>query len=481
MLLCAGIALTWANDYENSVCEIVEIETAAAADEVIVAERRVNDSFDEDSQTYDILIYELLESQKTLYLAGLETERGESYLQVLFSELSEREAAWFDGIRQLAKFGPDGAGGADVNQLAVVFHDGDGNARLPGSNVQEILAMADVYARENGLIDISEIRVYVNELWKWSHGYEAEAGEIYYCDECMLENEEAESEGVVEETLADSEMPVELEVIATDSDAELAEIVEIEITSEVENLTNLEAGSGECPGHVDLRIDAVICGLEENENLFMIDPVGTTKAADGIWTGWTEENIDRVFEYLDSDWYQEYDLYGAIGETSAPLTDIQIETYLNHFTAECSDEQKTLIHTALESVGKISYYYGGKPSSSGLEGTQFTAIVEADEQGRMNRGLDCTGWINWVYWTAFGERLPYEGSLGISTLGTGVELEELKPGDIALRTGDDSHAVIYLGKTADGQNLCIHESSYCGTVSVSTMSTDWGFYRRILN
>ena len=57
MLLCAGIALTWANDYENSVCEIVEIETAAAADEVIVAERRVNDSFDEDSQTYDILIY----------------------------------------------------------------------------------------------------------------------------------------------------------------------------------------------------------------------------------------------------------------------------------------------------------------------------------------------------------------------------------------------------------------------------------------
>ena len=67
--------------------------------------------------------------------------------------------------------------------------------------------------------------------------------------------------------------------------------------------------------------------------------------------------------------------------------------------ADLSDTRRELIRYALSSVGKIPYHWGGKASRPDYNGNNFGTLVPADTEGRILKGLDCSGWINWVYWS----------------------------------------------------------------------------------
>lgn len=244
------------------------------------------------------------------------------------------------------------------------------------------------------------------------------------------------------------------------------------------------AGQSGCPGHVDLIINLQIKGLSESNGLFTVDSFGNdpSNMEEGGWPGWTEEMKTQARSLSSQDWYEKYGLSISLVTMTNPLTPSEIDAYMADLPAALSDTRRELIHYALSSVGKIPYHWGGKASRPDYNGNNFGTVVPADSEGRILKGLDCSGWINWVFWSVTGTRLPYESTSGLALCGTKIGRDELQPGDIVIRTGEDAHVIMFLGWTEDGRIRCIHESSAgVNNVTVSIRDANWPYYIRILN
>ena len=240
---------------------------------------------------------------------------------------------------------------------------------------------------------------------------------------------------------------------------------------------------GPCPGHVDLNIRATIIGLNAGKNLFSIDSTGNAQNNfSGNWYGWSDSRRAYAEDINSQDWYAEY---GLTISTSMyirnPLTGSEIQHYMSLVPANTSDTRKALVRQALQTVGSIPYYWGGKPSGPGFEVNGFGTVVAPDTKGRMLRGLDCSGWIAWVYWTALGRVLPYQSTSGLSTLGTGISRSQLRPGDIIVRTGPDAHVYMFLA-WADGDSMyLIHETGgITNNVTIGIYNVDWPYNRDLI-
>lgn len=149
--------------------------------------------------------------------------------------------------------------------------------------------------------------------------------------------------------------------------------------------------------------------------------------------------------------------------------------------SDTSEERKEIIRFALQSVGKVPYYWGGKASARNYSGNNFGSITIPDHRGRILKGLDCSGWINWVYWSVTGERLPYEGTEGLKSTGRPVNRADLKPGDIIVITGKTPHVIMFLNWAPNGQIQCIHETGSADNVTVGVMTANWPYYRNLLD
>lgn len=256
-----------------------------------------------------------------------------------------------------------------------------------------------------------------------------------------------------------------------------------ETSESTEEKSHADAGLS-CPGHVDLTITMKIGGLNESAGLFALDATGNdeSKFSEGGWQGWTEENRAAAISLAAEDWYQKYGLSVSSISTGTPLTAEEIEAYLDELPSDLSETRKELLRFALNSVGKVPYYWGGKPSAKNYENNHFGTLMPPDVDGRTLKGLDCSGWISWIYWSVTGDHLPYEGTSGLAALGKRVSREELQPGDILIRTGADSHVVMFLGWTADGRIRCVHETSgSINNVTVGTRNAGWPYYRRLID
>lgn len=388
-------------------------------------------------------------SNPDLYLAALEYDENTSFAEMILNRMINKDAAFFSGLYGYTD------GEETSGYRTIQFTDGRNHRSTAASNSQMITAMTSVYAEQNELVHWKDVVSYADWLWEHSHKKDVSEGELYYCNSCFLsdasdsnaENTAGEGDSVV--------LPDEACQTATDSDAQ-ADI---------------------CEGHVDVTITGTILSDEE---LFQLAGEGEPDGDPELWSGWNDENRTIVNHLCKQDWYTKYGIRCQVQETRVPLTSSEIAGYMVLLDEDISEQRKAVVSCALESVGKIPYYWGGKPFSPGYEGNRFGTVTKADTENRIMRGLDCSGWISWVCWSATGVRLPFEGTQGLCTLGQAVTLDELKPGDIAVRTGEDSHAVMYLGTAEDGTRLCIHESSYEGTVSIGRMSTEWEYYRSFL-
>ncbi|MBR1743338.1 MAG: hypothetical protein IJ733_15990, partial [Lachnospiraceae bacterium] len=91
-----------------------------------------------------------------------------------------------------------------------------------------------------------------------------------------------------------------------------------------------------------------------------------------------------------------------------------------------SKERQRVVKLAKKYVGKISYYWGGKPSGKEIQG-------KTDPHK-----LDCSGFIQFIYSKVKGKRVASVGAtITISTLEK-IRREALKPGDIGLKRGTGS-------------------------------------------
>lgn len=234
-----------------------------------------------------------------------------------------------------------------------------------------------------------------------------------------------------------------------------------------------------CPGHVDLQISLQITDFSNQNGLVQADAIGRQQS--GTWKGWSSYAVSCVNSLLQEDWVSSYGLDPVPFSLGQPLSLSSIREYLKLLPEDIAPERKAVITCALRSVGKIPYYYGGKPSFPGLDGNNFASVRIPDSKGRVLSGLDCSGWVNWVYWTALGQRPSGQGTFDFVNTGHSISKEELKPGDLAIRLGADPHVVMFLAWNADGSMLAIHETAGgVNNVTVSSVPGNWPYYRSLL-
>ena len=235
-----------------------------------------------------------------------------------------------------------------------------------------------------------------------------------------------------------------------------------------------------CPGHVDCTVLAVVKGTAEADSLFQAaDTLEAVKASG--WTGWNADTRNMAGALLAQDWSQEYGLYTVDYPVKGLLNSQEIELYMSLVPEDASRQRKDFVRYALTSVGKIPYYWGGKPSAPGYTGNGFGSLTVPDEDGRLLKGLDCSGWINWVYWSVTGKGLGAQSTGTLLGCGSPVARDELLPGDICIRFNPMAHVVIFLGWTAEGNMLCIQETTgNSNNVEVGTVTSNWESYLRIL-
>ena len=270
---------------------------------------------------------------------------------------------------------------------------------------------------------------------------------------------------------------------ASAAEAETAAVASFSDASSVgsgDSDTGPADGSQTCPGHVDCTVLAVVKGTAEADSLFQAaDTLEAVKASG--WTGWNADTRNMAGALLAQDWSQEYGLYTVDYPVKGLLNSQEIELYMSLVPEDASRQRKDFVRYALTSVGKIPYYWGGKPSAPGYTGNGFGSLTVPDEDGRLLKGLDCSGWINWVYWSVTGKGLGAQSTGTLLGCGSPVARDELLPGDICIRFNPMAHVVIFLGWTAEGNMLCIQETTgNSNNVEVGTVTSNWESYRRIL-
>lgn len=277
--------------------------------------------------------------------------------------------------------------------------------------------------------------------------------------------------------------PVGSMAASAEAEAETAAVASFSDASSVgsgDSDTGPADGSRTCPGHVDCTVLAVVKGTAEADSLFQAaDTLEAVKASG--WTGWNADTRNMAGALLAQDWSQEYGLYTVDYPVKGLLNSQEIELYMSLVPEDASRQRKDFVRYALTSVGKIPYYWGGKPSAPGYTGNGFGSLTVPDEDGRLLKGLDCSGWINWVYWSVTGKGLGAQSTGTLLGCGSPVARDELLPGDICIRVNPMAHVVIFLGWTAEGNMLCIQETTgNSNNVEVGTVTSNWESYRRIL-
>ena len=479
------------------------------------------------ADSYAGRLYDLLALKDASWISGLYD---------LYNYTPQQLAALL-GLPETAVTSPSGII-PEFRNISVHFVNSEQQETGSTSNAREIISIINTLHYFGILKDMKTMEDCADKLWNASHKYSVRIGGIYYCDGSCLDEtadgrkdadesgteaagaviagSEAAGAEAVEAAVAESETtgaeaveavagaetvgtaatgtdavesgaavgePVGSMAASAEAEAETAAVASFSDASSVgsgDSDTGPADGSRTCPGHVDCTVLAVVKGTAEADSLFQAaDTLEAVKASG--WTGWNADTRNMAGALLAQDWSQEYGLYTVDYPVKGLLNSQEIELYMSLVPEDASRQRKDFVRYALTSVGKIPYYWGGKPSAPGYTGNGFGSLTVPDEDGRLLKGLDCSGWINWVYWSVTGKGLGAQSTGTLLGCGSPVARDELLPGDICIRFNPMAHVVIFLGWTAEGNMLCIQETTgNSNNVEVGTVTSNWESYRRIL-
>ena len=136
--------------------------------------------------------------------------------------------------------------------------------------------------------------------------------------------------------------------------------------------------------------------------------------------------------------------------------------------------RKAVVETAVQLVGRVSYFWGGKSLTLGWDDrwgvpTEVTAAGSGSTGTVRPFGLDCSGFVDWTFYNATGgSYYPGRGG-GAATQHsycTNISWSDAQPGDLVFYP-DDSHVGIVGGKDADGNLLIVHCSGGANGVVIT--------------
>ena len=159
------------------------------------------------------------------------------------------------------------------------------------------------------------------------------------------------------------------------------------------------------------------------------------------------------------------DVYSVSGDTAA---------LIRNLPEDLSPEREEVVRTACSLVGKVNYFWGGKSLVIGWDARwgelrQVTAAGSSTTGTYRPYGLDCSGFVDWVFYNQSGGSYVI-GHGGGATMQhsycTNISWADAQPGDLVFYP-DNSHVGIIGGKDANGELLIIHCASGYNNVVIT--------------
>ncbi len=185
-----------------------------------------------------------------------------------------------------------------------------------------------------------------------------------------------------------------------------------------------------------------------------------TKTADDMITeyGFTAKQQEALATLLEN-----RDVLLASSQSLA-ISDKTAKDVLAALPSNLSDKRKAVIKAACSLVGKVNYFWGGKSSAIGWDsewGKLKLVTAEGSKTSGSMRpfGLDCSGFITWV-WRNAGMLASDIGNGTMEQYGNcrPITWADAIPGDVAFYN-DLSHVGIVAGFAEDGSPLIVHCAS----------------------
>lgn len=146
------------------------------------------------------------------------------------------------------------------------------------------------------------------------------------------------------------------------------------------------------------------------------------------------------------------------------LTDEQIRQMLANMPEDLTADRKAVVETAYSLLGKVGYFWGGKSSAIGWDSRWGTPTKVSAAGSRTTGtirpyGLDCSGFVDWVFNNALGYVIGHGGGAAMQhTYCTPISWGNALPGDLVFYPGD-SHVGLFVGTDESGNPLIIHCAS----------------------
>ncbi len=188
-----------------------------------------------------------------------------------------------------------------------------------------------------------------------------------------------------------------------------------------------------------------------------------------------------------------YGVLMASGGTKTFLARDEIEEIKSHIPEGTTIESGKVVEAAKSLVGKVNYFWGGKSLALGWD-ERFGTEMEVTSLGSSTTGtirpygLDCSGFVTWVFVNAGLSPDSIESTIGHGAtaqwnVSTSIPASAVMEGDLAFLatpgTRKVNHIGIVVGRNDDGQILVVHCSSGANNVSISTAeSVGFHYYRR---
>ncbi len=185
----------------------------------------------------------------------------------------------------------------------------------------------------------------------------------------------------------------------------------------------------------------------------------------------------KLLEEMLSPAYQEF-FQGLTGNfRNITLTPEQIQQIADNLPASLSTQRKQVIFTAYQLLGKVNYFWGGKSLVLGWDSRwgiprEVTAAGSPSSGTIRPYGLDCSGFVDWVFYNVSngGYVIGHGGGARMQhTYCRNISWNQAIPGDLVFYP-EDTHVGIVCGFDENGNVLIIHCASGANNVVVTGRS-----------
>ena len=190
-----------------------------------------------------------------------------------------------------------------------------------------------------------------------------------------------------------------------------------------------------------------------------------------LFYSFSESQNDALTELLAEDEM----LNSLIGDLN--ISQEEAMELMNGLPSDVSETRKAVVRQALTLVGKVNYFWGGKSLVIGWDErwgqpTEVWAAGSPSTGTIRPYGLDCSGFVDWVFYNVSGGSYVLGHGGGVATQHVycqDIPWDQAQPGDLIFYP-DDSHAGIVGGWDDAGNMMVIHCASGMNNVVITGAS-----------